>query len=221
MSILVRTLGTVSYAPCFAQMQAFTDARNADTPDELWIVEHPPVYTLGLAGDPKHLLHATEIPVIKTDRGGQITYHGPGQIVVYLLLDLRRRRLFVRELVRQMEQALIDTLYTYDLHAERKAGAPGVYVPVEGTLAKIAALGIKVRNQCTYHGLALNVAMDLTPFEHINPCGYAGLRTIDLRSLRPDCNMPQVTERLLHALQTALCTDSHTASHASLTSTNR
>lgn len=203
--IQVRQLGMVPYEPCFAQMQAFTNARTAATPDELWVVEHPSVYTLGLAGDPKHLLHATDIPVIRVDRGGQITYHGPGQIVVYLLLDLRRRRLFVRELVKQMEQALIDTLHTYGLHAQRKTGAPGVYVEVNGELAKIAALGIKVRNQCTYHGLALNVAMDLTPFDHINPCGYAGLRTLDLRSLQLDSTtLPEVTERLLHALQTQL-----------------
>lgn len=202
----IRHLGTVPYASCFTQMQAFTAARTMETPDELWVVEHPPVYTLGLAGDPRHLLHPTEIPVIQTDRGGQITYHGPGQIIVYLLLDLRRRRLFVRTLVQQMEQALIDTLLTYGVRAERKAGAPGVYVAWNGTLAKIAALGIKVRNQCTYHGLALNVAMNLTPFQNINPCGYADMQTIDLHTLQadnlPDFSLRQVTDRLLQALQT-------------------
>ena len=202
--ILVRHLGVAPYAPCFAQMQAFTDARSADTPDQLWIVEHPPVYTLGLAGDPKHLLKPSDIPVVKTDRGGQITYHGPGQLVIYLLLDLRRRRLFVRELVNKIEQAIIDTLHTYGPQAQRKPGAPGVYVEVQGELAKIAALGIKVRNQCTYHGLALNVDMDLTPFDHINPCGYEGLRTIDLKALGVKTNVAEAGERLVQRLQEQL-----------------
>jgi lipoyl(octanoyl) transferase len=207
MTILVRHLGTLSYEPCFAQMQAFTDARTADTPDELWIVEHPPVYTLGLAGDPKHLLKASEIPVVKTDRGGQITYHGPGQLVVYLLLDLRRRRLFVRALVNQIEQAIIDALQTYGISAARKPGAPGVYVQVDDAWAKIAALGIKVRNQCTYHGLALNVNMDLTPFDNINPCGYEGLRTVDLGTLEIQSTLAEASARLTAALQKQLSQD--------------
>ncbi|TAK92426.1 MAG: lipoyl(octanoyl) transferase LipB [Burkholderiaceae bacterium] len=200
----IRQLGLTPYEPCFAQMQSFTDARTADTPDELWVVEHPPVYTLGLAGDRKHLLRDTDIPVVQVDRGGQITYHGPGQLVIYLLLDLRRRKLFVRELVNKIEQAIIDTLQGYGVTAQRKAGAPGVYVDVNGELCKIAALGIKVRNQCTYHGLALNVNMDLSPFDNINPCGYEDLRTIDLRTLRIQDTVQQAGTRLVAELQKQL-----------------
>lgn len=181
--------GIEPYEASFAAMRAYTDARTAETPDALWIVEHPPVYTLGLAGDPAHVLDAHNIPVIQTDRGGEVTYHGPGQVVIYLLLDLRRGksggRMFARELVDKIEQAIIDTLAAYNLDGERKAGAPGIYVsqgPWQG--AKIAALGLKVRgNGCTYHGLSLNVAMDLSPFSWINPCGYEGLATVDMKTL--------------------------------------
>ncbi|WP_240001824.1 lipoyl(octanoyl) transferase LipB [Parvibium lacunae] len=196
-STRVYWLGLQPYADCFERMQAFTAARQADTPDEIWVVEHPPVFTLGLAGNPAHLLQTTEIPLVQVDRGGQITYHGPGQLVIYLLLDLRRRRLFVRDLVWRMEQALLDCLAAYGLAAERKAGAPGVYVPWQGELAKIAALGIKVRNQCTYHGLALNIAMDLQPFTLINPCGYAGLQTVDMRQCGVTATREAVAQRLL------------------------
>lgn len=179
--LLRKPLGRVEYEPTWHAMQAFTRARTGDTPDELWLVEHPPVFTLGLAGKPEHLLRETGIPLVKIDRGGQITYHGPGQVVAYLLLDLRRRRLMVRELVHDIEQAVLDTLAAYNLRAERKAGAPGIYLS-DGTHrgAKIAALGLKIRNGCSYHGVSLNVQMDLSPFLRINPCGYAGLETVDM-----------------------------------------
>jgi lipoyl(octanoyl) transferase len=190
---LVRTLGRVPYEPTWRQMQAFTDARGPDTPDELWCLEHPPVYTLGQAGKPEHLLRATEIPMVKIDRGGQITYHGPGQLVVYLLIDLRRRGIKVREMVQLMEQALIDCLADHGLAAERQAGAPGVYI--DG--AKIAALGLRVRNGCTYHGLSLNVDMDLTPFTWINPCGYSGLKTIQLKDFGVRATLDQVGAQLV------------------------
>lgn len=174
--------GRQPYEPCFDAMRAFTAARTPETPDQIWLVEHPPVYTLGQAGDPAHLLAPDDtIPVVKIDRGGQITYHGPGQVVAYLLLDLRRRHLMVRELVHDIEQAVLDTLASYNLAAERKAGAPGIYLtdgPHQG--AKIAALGLKIRNGCSYHGVSLNVQMDLNPFLRINPCGYAGLETVDM-----------------------------------------
>jgi lipoyl(octanoyl) transferase len=187
--LTLRWLGNESYEASFDAMRAFTDARTADTPDEIWLVEHPPVFTLGQAGDPAHLLAADSgIPLVKVDRGGQITYHGPGQVVAYLLLDLRRRKLMVREMVTRIEQAVIDTLAAYNLAGERKAGAPGIYVapgPDEGLHAgaKIAALGLKIRNGCSYHGVSLNVKMDLRPFLAINPCGYAGLETVDMATL--------------------------------------
>ena len=180
--IRLRWRGVEDYAISFEAMRVFTDARTADTPDELWLVEHPPVYTLGLAGDPAHLLNPDNtIPLVKVDRGGQITYHGPGQVVAYLLLDLRRRKLMVREFVHRIEQAVLETLAAYNLPAERVAGAPGIYLaqgPYAG--AKIAALGLKIRKGCSYHGVSLNVRMDLQPFLQINPCGYVGLQTIDL-----------------------------------------
>ena len=153
-------------------MEAYTDARGDDGDDELWLVEHDPVFTLGQAGKPEHVLAPGDIPVIRTNRGGQVTYHGPGQIVAYPLVDLRRLNLGVREFVCRIEQALIDTLATWEIHAERRNGAPGVYVAGE----KIGALGLRVRHGCTFHGLAFNVDLDLEPFERINPCGYAGLQ---------------------------------------------
>jgi lipoyl(octanoyl) transferase len=180
--------GVESYETSFAAMRAFTDARTPDTQDELWIVEHPPVFTLGLGADPSHVLDAHDIPVIQTDRGGEVTYHGPGQVVIYLLMDLRRRpgaRLYAREFVNKIEQAVIDTLAAYNLAGERKPGAPGIYMH-DGAWqgAKIAALGLKVRgNGCTYHGVSLNVAMDLDPFSWINPCGYEGLATVDMKTV--------------------------------------
>ena len=179
MEILVRRLGRVDYEPTFQAMQEFTAARTPETPDELWIVEHPPVFTLGQAGKPEHLLSDVGIPVVRIDRGGQVTYHGPGQVVIYLLLDLTRLKIKVRELVTAIEQALIDFLASQGVAAERRAGAPGVYVGA----AKIAALGLKIKNGCSYHGLSLNVDMDLYPFTAINPCGYAGLEVTQTRDL--------------------------------------
>ena len=193
---VVRTLGRVAYEPTWRRMQEFTAQRTADTPDELWLCEHPPVFTQGLAGKPDHLLHDIGVPVVKIDRGGQITYHGPGQIVCYLLLDLKRRGLTIKGLVNRMEQAVIDLLAEYDVTAERRAGAPGVYVGG----AKITALGLKVKNGCCYHGLALNVAMNLAPFAAINPCGYAGLAVTQLTAFSPDADIETVGARLIDHL---------------------
>lgn len=196
--MIVKRLGLVDYAPALEAMRAFTAGRGADTPDEIWLLQHPPVYTLGQAGKPEHLLqNPAGIPLVHIDRGGQITYHGPGQLVTYLLLDLHRRRLKVRELVHLMEQAIIDTLAEYGLAAARKDGAPGVYVAGD----KIAALGLRVRNGCSYHGLALNVDADLAPFGWINPCGYEGLKTIRMKDFGIDAGVEQVGERLLAHLQ--------------------
>lgn len=194
--------GLEPYEASFAAMRAFTEARTPDTPDEIWIVEHPPVYTLGQAGDPAHLLVADgKIPLVKVDRGGQITYHGPGQIVAYLMLDLRRRHLMVRTMVEKIESAIIATLAEYTIDAVRRAGAPGIYL-ASGTHAgaKIAALGLKIRNGCSYHGLSLNVRMDLGPFLTINPCGYAGLETIDMASLGIDADWHEVARTLARCL---------------------
>lgn len=181
-------------------MQAFTAARTAETPDEIWLCEHPPVFTLGLAGKPEHLLRDIGIDVVKIDRGGQITYHGPGQIVCYLLLDLRRRNLTIKGLVVRMEQAVIDLLAHHGIAAERRTGAPGVYVGQ----AKIAALGLKVRNGCCYHGLALNVAMDLAPFAAINPCGYEGLAVTQLSALCGETDIERIGDRLVAELEKQL-----------------
>ena len=164
-------LGLVEYQPTWQAMKQFTVGRNTGTRDEIWLLQHPPVYTQGLAGKPEHLLRASAIPVVKIDRGGQITYHGPGQIIAYLLLDMRRWKLSVRQLVRLMEQAVIGLLAQHGVTAKGREDAPGVYVDD----AKIASLGLKIKNGCCYHGLAFNVDMDLTPFANINPCGYAGL----------------------------------------------
>ena len=201
LSAQVRDLGRYAYEPVWRAMQGFTDARNADTPDELWLLQHPPVYTLGQAGKPEHLLqNPANIPLVHIDRGGQITYHGPGQLVAYLLLDLPRRRLKVRELVHLMEQAIIDTLADYGIEAERKDGAPGVYIAGD----KIAALGLRVRNGCSYHGLAINVDADLAPFGWINPCGYEGLKTIRMKDFGIDASVDQVGDCLLGHLQRLL-----------------
>lgn len=199
--MIIKRLGRVDYEPAWEAMQVFTAARTEDTPDEIWLLEHPPVYTLGQAGRPEHLLrNDAGIPLVKIDRGGQITYHGPGQLVVYLLLDLRRKHLKVRELVALMEQAIIDCLGDYGLAAERKEGAPGVYI--DG--AKIAALGLRVRNGCSYHGLALNVDVDLAPFTWINPCGYEGLKTIRMKDFGIGDTVQMVGDRLLARLQQLL-----------------
>jgi len=209
---LVRDLGRADYDPVFAAMRAFTDAREADTPDELWIVEHPPVFTLGLGADRSHVLAANDVPVIQTDRGGEVTFHGPGQVVIYLLMDLRRNKpggkLYARQFVGKIEQAVINTLAAYNLAGERIAGAPGIYIaegPRKG--AKIAALGLKVRgNGCTYHGVSLNVAMDLAPFSWINPCGYSGLETVDMRTMGADVPLAEVQRKLAAELVAQLAT---------------
>lgn len=177
-------------------MQGFTDDRGADTPDELWLVEHDPVFTLGQAGKPEHVLMPGDIPVLNVDRGGQVTYHGPGQIVVYPLLDLKRIKVGVRDYVCKIEQSIIDTLDHWNIHAERRDGAPGVYV----NGAKVAALGIRVRRGCTFHGLAFNIAMDLEPFHRINPCGYAGLQVTSMLDLGGPSSLEAVKPVLLQAL---------------------
>jgi lipoyl(octanoyl) transferase len=209
--IVIRHLGMQEYLPTYEAMKQFTANRDSQTLDEIWVLEHPPVYTLGQAGDPAHLLNPnTAIPLVPIDRGGQITYHGPGQIVVYLLLDLRRRHLFVRDLVSKLEQSVIDTLADFNIFSERHQGAPGIYLSQQDRLvkdlwgAKIAALGLKVTKQCCYHGLALNVDMDLSPFEAINPCGYAGLKTIDMASLGLSDNSDIVVKNLLSHLSQQL-----------------
>ena len=181
-------------------MQDFTAQRTAETPDELWLCEHLPVFTQGLAGKPEHLLKDIGIPVVKIDRGGQITYHGPGQLVCYLLLDLKRRGITVKGLVNRMEQAVIDLLADYGVAAARLAGAPGVYV----NGAKIAALGLKVKNGCSYHGLALNVALDLAPFAAINPCGYAGMVVTQLSAFDPTADVESVGTKLVAQLREKL-----------------
>jgi len=197
----VRMLGRRSYAGIEAEMRDFTAAREAGSEDQLWLVEHEPVYTLGVAGRVQHVHDAGDIPLVQSNRGGQVTYHGPGQVVAYPLVDLRRLGIYVKEYVYRLEQALLKVLEEFGVTGHRVAGAPGIYVrlddpfghaalagpalpgdPFRG-LGKIAALGIKVSNHCTYHGVALNVAMDLGPFERIDPCGYAGLRTVDLATL--------------------------------------
>ena len=193
---MIRELGRVEYAPTWRAMQDFTAQRTPDTQDELWLLEHPPVYTQGQAGKAEHLIAATDIPVVPIDRGGQITYHGPGQVVAYVLVDLRRRGYGIRELVTRMEQAVIDLLAAHGVAAARRAGAPGVYV--DG--AKIAALGLRVKHGCTYHGLALNVDMDLAPFAAINPCGYAGMPVAQCRDLGVALSLPQVEQSLARTL---------------------
>ena len=192
----VRRLGLADYQTVFDAMQAFTAARQPDTPDELWVVQHPPVFTQGLAGKPEHILLPTPIPVIQTDRGGQVTYHGPGQLVVYLLLRLDRYALSIRELVRTIEQAVIDLLAGRGVAAARLAGAPGVYVG----RAKIAALGLRIRHGCSYHGVSLNVDMDLAPYDAINPCGYAGMAVTQLRDLTGECDTVKVGDDLAENL---------------------
>jgi len=193
---IVRDLGRQPYEPVWRAMQCFTDARDAGTTDEIWVVEHDPVFTLGQAGKPEHVLMPGGIPVIHVDRGGQVTYHGPGQIVVYPLLDIKRLGIGVRDYVHRIEQAIIDTLIEWNIIATRREGAPGVYVGD----AKIAALGIRVRKGRTFHGLAFNVAMDLEPFTRINPCGYAGLQVISVADLGGPSSLDEVKQVLMAEL---------------------
>ena len=193
---VVRELGRQPYEPVWRAMQQFTDVRDAGTADEIWLVEHDPVFTLGQAGKAEHVLGAGDIPVLKVDRGGQVTYHGPGQIVAYPLLDLRRLKLGVREYVERMEQAVIDTLAEWNIGASRRDGAPGVYVAG----AKVAALGIRVRRGCTFHGLAFNIAMDLEPCSRINPCGYAGLQVTSVGDVGGPSAMASVSAVLVQEM---------------------
>jgi lipoyl(octanoyl) transferase len=195
--ILVRRLGSTEYVFTWRAMQHFTAQRNSDTADEIWVTQHPPVFTVGLNGKPEHGPSVpTAIPVVRVDRGGQITYHGPGQAVLYTLLDLKRRALGVRPLVTMLEQAVIDLLSDYNVRAERRLGAPGVYVGA----AKIAALGLRIKNQCCYHGLAFNVDMDLSPFSLIEPCGYRGLAVTQAKELGIRDDVDRLSEVLLAKL---------------------
>ena len=216
----VHTPGLVAYEPTLAAMRAFTEARTADTLDEIWLCEHPPVYTQGLAGKPQHVLNAHGIPVVQTNRGGQVTYHGPGQVVAYPLIDLKRLNIYVKEYVYRLEEAVLRTLAHVGVTGHRVAGAPGIYVrlgdpfghaaltgprldPFAG-LGKVAALGTKVSRHCTYHGVALNVAMDLAPFAGINPCGYAGLQTVDLSTIGVQVAWEEVADVLGRQLASRL-----------------
>lgn len=183
--LLLRELGRVEYLPTLEAMQTFTDSRDAQTPDELWLLQHPRVFTQGQAGKAEHVLAPADIPVIQVDRGGQVTYHGPGQWVLYLLVDLRRGKLGVRDLVTLIERSIVHLLAEYDIVGSPRADAPGVYV--DG--AKIAALGLRVRHGCSYHGLSLNVDMDLEPFQRINPCGHKGLQVTSMASLLPQATL--------------------------------
>ena len=215
-------LGRVDYAPTFQAMKDFTAQRTPDEREQLWVCEHSPVFTIGLAGKPEHVLNAGDIPVVQTDRGGQVTYHGPGQVVAYPLIDLRPRGIFVKEYVYRLEEAVIRTLARFAVTGHRVAGAPGIYVrlddpfshamltgpfppqdPFRG-LGKIAALGIKVSRHCTYHGVALNVAMDLTPYSRINPCGYASLQTVDLSTIGVHTTWEEAAQVLGHQLSVRL-----------------
>ena len=230
MQMVVRPQGLLDYATAYAQMRAFTAARTAATPDELWLCQHPPVYTQGQAGKPEHVLAAGNIPIVPTDRGGQITYHGPGQVVAYPLVDLRRAGYFVKELVWRIEEAVLAVLASYRLTGHRVAGAPGIYVRLHAApsspaaleaphtpqqafagLGKIAALGLKVHQGCSYHGVALNVAMDLEPFNRINPCGYAGLPVTDLATCGVHATCDEVAARLSEALLRQLSVDRSSA----------
>ena len=213
MAPLLKLLGPTDYAAAAQAMREFTERRTADTPDEIWLCEHPPVYTQGLAGKAEHVLDPHGIPVVQTNRGGQVTYHGPGQVVAYPLIDLRRLGIYVKEYVYRLEHCVIKTLEGFGVTGHRVAGAPGIYVRLDDPgghaalagpraegdfsgLGKVAALGIKVSRHCTYHGLALNVAMDLSPYAGINPCGYAGLQTVDLATLGVRTDWTSVAQRL-------------------------
>jgi lipoyl(octanoyl) transferase len=217
---VLRRLGRVDYAPTVDAMREFTERRDAGTPDEIWLCEHPPVYTQGVGGRPEHVLDPGAIPVVPTNRGGQVTYHGPGQVVAYPLIDLRRLGIFVKEYVYRLEHAVLKTLERDGVTGHRVRGAPGIYVRLADPfghaaltaaeqagfvgLGKIAALGVKVARHCTYHGVALNVAMDLSPFAGINPCGYAGLQTVDLAKLGVSTDWDTAARRLADALATHL-----------------
>jgi lipoyl(octanoyl) transferase len=199
-TILIRQLGRQPYEPVSQAMHDFTDTRDETTADEIWLVEHDPVFTQGQAGKAEHVLVPGDIPVIQSDRGGQVTYHGPGQQVVYVLLNLRRRKLGVRELVTVLEQTVVNTLAEVDIDAYSRADAPGVYV--DGR--KICSLGLRIRKGCSFHGLALNVDMDLSPFLRINPCGYAGLEMTQVKTLREEISLKDIQPLLIKQLMTLL-----------------
>lgn len=202
-----RTLRDADYLQTLAAMRTFTEERTTDSSDELWQVEHPAVFTLGQAGRPSHILDAGNVPVVRTERGGQVTYHGPGQVVVYTLIDIRRLGLYVKDTVCRLEEAIIRTLSHFGIaNASRKPNAPGVYVPSpdgldDGALVKIAAIGLKVSKGCTYHGVALNNAMDLRPFGRINPCGYPGLRTVDMATMGITVDWQIVADQLCDQIE--------------------
>ncbi|WP_299492989.1 lipoyl(octanoyl) transferase LipB [uncultured Shewanella sp.] len=196
----IRHLGQQDYQSVWHAMQDYTDNRDASSPDELWIVEHPPVFTQGQAGKSEHILNPGDIPVIKVDRGGQVTYHGPGQLVVYPLLNIKRLKIGVRELVTKIEQSIVDMLAQYQVHAYAKADAPGVYVDER----KIASLGLRIRKGCSFHGLALNVDMDMSPFQRINPCGYAGMEMIQCKPLGGPQNVIEAGNQLINTLSQQL-----------------
>ena len=199
--MLIKHLGRVEYEPTYQAMVSFTDTRTDETVDELWIVEHPPVFTQGMAGKPEHLLHHSQIPVVQVDRGGQITYHGPGQLVVYTMIDFKRRHITVRDLVSRLENSIIATLAHFGIEAHNDPKRPGVYVGER----KIASLGLRIKRGSVYHGLALNINMDLTPFHQINPCGYAGLEMVQMAELvSPTPELNQVADILADHLQQQL-----------------
>ncbi len=191
-ALIIRDLGQVDYTSTWQRMQQFTDQRDDSTVDEIWLLEHPPVFTQGQAGKAEHLLFPGDIPVVQVDRGGQVTYHGPGQLVAYVLLNIKRRNLGVRQLVNLIEQSIVDTLAQNEVTAYSKADAPGVYVDEK----KVASLGLRVRKGCTFHGLALNVDMDLSPFSRINPCGYAGMQMVQSKDLGGPVSMQQAKQQL-------------------------
>lgn len=195
-TLIVKWLGQQDYVTCWQAMQAFTNARNADTIDEVWLLEHPPVFTQGQNGKPEHVLNPGNIPLVQTDRGGQVTYHGPGQLMVYLLIDLKRKQLVIREFVTRLEQCIIDFLAAYNIKACANREAPGVYVDQK----KIASIGLRVRRGCTYHGIAFNVAMDLSPFSAINPCGFSTLKMTQCSALGGPLCTQQSGEQLVNYL---------------------
>ena len=199
-ALIIRQIDVQNYEQIWQCMQSFTDHRDENTQDELWLVEHAPVFTQGQAGKEEHLLNTGDIPVVKVDRGGQVTYHGPGQLVIYLLLDLRRRKLGVRELVTKIEESIVALLSEYDIEAYAKPDAPGVYVDKR----KVASLGLRVRKGCSFHGLALNVDMDLEPFLRINPCGYAGMEMVQTKQLGGPNTVDEAGDKLAHILANVL-----------------
>ena len=207
--LVVKNLGLQPYAAVFGDMQRFTDARTSESDDEIWVLQHLPVYTLGQAGDPGHILSAGDIPVVQSDRGGQVTYHGPGQLIVYPLIDLRRYKLGVRSLVELLENVIILLLQEYNIVASSRRDAPGVYVDNR----KIAALGLRIRRSCSFHGLSLNIAMDLEPFSRINPCGYIGLEVTQISDIANVADIESVSDRLVELLVTALKQKKQNALH--------